>query len=112
MVSMAGSRVRRRGAALMLGVMVAACGASPTATTTGGTSEPTTAAEPVEDLVGELPEAAEVVEVVSITDGDTIEVADGSGALATVRLIGINAPESGECFADEATRVLGALVPV
>ena len=47
--------------------------------------------------------------VTSVTDGDTIEVAGPDGEL-TVRLIGINTPESNECWADEATAALSALV--
>ena len=42
-------------------------------------------------------------------DGDTLEVRVG-GATERVRLIGINTPESGECFADEATEALAGLV--
>ena len=47
--------------------------------------------------------------VTSVTDGDTIDVAGPDGGL-TVRLIGINTPESNECWADEATAALSALV--
>ena len=46
--------------------------------------------------------------VVAVVDGDTVDVApsDGSPTL-TVRLIGIDAPERGECEADAATWTLG-----
>jgi micrococcal nuclease len=47
--------------------------------------------------------------VTSVTDGDTIHVAGPDGSL-TVRLIGINTPESDECWADEATAALSALI--
>jgi micrococcal nuclease len=47
--------------------------------------------------------------VTSVTDGDTIDVAGPDGSL-TVRLIGINTPESDECWADEATAALSALI--
>ena len=47
--------------------------------------------------------------VVSITDGDTIRVVVG-GVEEPVRLIGINAPEGGECLADQATGRLRELV--
>ena len=47
--------------------------------------------------------------VVDVIDGDTLEVRVG-GATERVRLIGINTPESGECFADEATEALADLV--
>jgi endonuclease YncB( thermonuclease family) len=44
-------------------------------------------------------------EVTWITDGDTIEVDLESGS-TTVRLLGINAPDDGECFLEEATEHL------
>ena len=47
--------------------------------------------------------------VVAVTDGDTVDVVVG-GREDTVRLIGINSPESGECFADEAASALVDLV--
>jgi micrococcal nuclease len=50
-----------------------------------------------------------VATVLGITDGDTIDVVRGDGSTATVRLIGINAPERGECWSPEAARVLEAL---
>ena len=43
--------------------------------------------------------------VVSVVDGDTLEVSGSDGDM-TVRLIGVNAPEDGECLADEATEAL------
>lgn len=39
--------------------------------------------------------------VASIVDGDTIEVATSDGRL-TVRLVGINAPDEGECYRERA----------
>lgn len=57
------------------------------------------------------PAGAELVTVLSITDGDTLTVALADGGIDTVRLIGINTPESAECFADDATAILTALVP-
>ncbi len=47
--------------------------------------------------------------VIEVVDGDTIDVATETGA-ATVRLIGINAPEVGECFYDQATTALRFIV--
>ena len=44
-----------------------------------------------------------------MVDGDTLDVSSTRGDV-TVRVIGINAPESGECFSDEATAALAALV--
>jgi micrococcal nuclease len=49
--------------------------------------------------------------VLSITDGDTIEVRRADGTTARVRLIGTNSPESGECHGPESTLVLAALIP-
>ena len=54
----------------------------------------------------------ELVTVESITDGDTIDVQLGDGNVDTVRLIGINSSESGECFSDEASLILSILTPV
>jgi len=47
--------------------------------------------------------------VTEVVDGDTIDVAQGPRTM-TVRLVGINAPESGECWSDEATAALTELV--
>jgi endonuclease YncB( thermonuclease family) len=47
--------------------------------------------------------------VTEVVDGDTIEVAQGPKTMS-VRLIGINAPESDECWSDEATAALTELV--
>ncbi len=47
--------------------------------------------------------------VTEVTDGDTIIVVRGS-LEEKLRLIGINAPETGECIADEATRALEELL--
>ena len=47
--------------------------------------------------------------VTHVTDGDSVDVMVG-GREDEVRLIGINAPESGECFADEAAAALRELV--
>jgi len=41
--------------------------------------------------------------VVDVVDGDTIDVALDGGAVERVRVIGINAPERGECLSDAAT---------
>jgi micrococcal nuclease len=47
--------------------------------------------------------------VTGVVDGDTLDVARGAATMA-VRLIGINAPESGECWSDEATAALEEIV--
>lgn len=59
-----------------------------------------------------LPTGAEVVTVVSITDGDTLDVRGEDRSIAEVRLIGINSPEANECYSEEATQVLAVLAPV
>lgn len=46
--------------------------------------------------------------VVSVIDGDTI-VVESDDQEERVRLIGVNAPEAGECLAEEATRALEEL---
>ena len=46
----------------------------------------------------------------TVTDGDTLEVRTADGIVERVRLIGIDAPENGECLSDEATRALASLV--
>jgi endonuclease YncB( thermonuclease family) len=46
---------------------------------------------------------------VRVVDGDTVEVSGPDGDM-TVRLIGINTPESGECFGEEASEALARLV--
>jgi micrococcal nuclease len=55
---------------------------------------------------------AESATITSIIDGDTIEVVLTGGAGETVRLIGINTPESGECWSEEASLVLAVLTPI
>jgi micrococcal nuclease len=57
-----------------------------------------------------FPPGSVVVAVVSITDGDTIDIRFDDGSVDTVRLIGINTPERGECFADEASAALAELL--
>jgi len=44
-----------------------------------------------------------------VVDGDTLIVNDGARE-HTVRIIGINTPERGECYADDASRALEAMV--
>ncbi len=57
-----------------------------------------------------LEPSAEVVMVVDVIDGDTIDVIRTDGSPDRVRLIGINAPEGGECWASEAASVLTILL--
>ncbi|MBL7141592.1 thermonuclease family protein [Patescibacteria group bacterium] len=49
---------------------------------------------------------SELVEVVRVIDGDTIEINDGN----VVRLLGIDAPEQGDCYYSEAKQALNKLV--
>ena len=65
-----------------------------------GPSEPSAVDHPAGADSGEEPWT-----VVAVIDGDTIRVTR-AGEEATVRLAGINAPESGECFYAEATDAL------
>ena len=72
-------------------------------------------------LAEELPEGLTEAEVVSVTDGDTIKVrikeGDDEGEVQTVRLIGIDTPETRdpndpvECFGAEATKRLETMLP-
>src|SRR5690606_9635291 len=87
----------------------------PAITTTTAVDGPLLAAPslgPSGDPSAPLPAGGAVATVVSLTDGDTLDVRFQDGSVATVRLIGVNAPESDECFAAEAAKVLGALAPV
>lgn len=77
--------------AVLLGLVAAACSGSAVAPETTDDGRP----------------AAEVVQVV---DGDTIEVRLPDGRLERVRLIGIDAPETGEPGSQEATERLAELV--
>ncbi len=71
-------------------------------TPTGGTAITTTTT--AETTPSGTPATAPVV-----LDGDSLRVAAGGGEVE-VRLLGINAPERGECWADEARRALETAV--
>lgn len=61
------------------------------------------------------PSDAEEMTVVSVHDGDTLDLRDRTDAVETVRIIGIDTPEVYpvyECFGDEATDELRRLAPV
>lgn len=68
-----------------------------------------TAASSVPAPVRGEPGGEEVGRVLRVTDGDTLRV-ELDGREEDVRLIGINAPETGECFAAEATAGLSELM--
>lgn len=73
-----------------------------------GTSDTDATAEATIEFVPAvpLPGPWELVEVI---DGDTLDVALPDASVVRVRLIGINAPERGECLYEEATETLRAL---
>ena len=77
---------------------------SPTTTTT--THSPEQPAAVVEATTTTLSGADAVVAVASVTDGDTLRLADGR----EVRLAQVDAPERGECFGSQSTAALRALV--
>jgi micrococcal nuclease len=86
-----GGAARRAGLALVSLVVIAAC--------TGSAA-----------MTSPIASSGESSWVVSeVVDGDTLHVTR-SGIADTVRLVGINAPEHGECWADEATAALAAIV--
>lgn len=64
------------------------------------------------DPEADPPSGATEAIVASITDGDTIRVRLSNGSTEPLRIIGINSPERGECFAAEAAAVLEWLAPV
>jgi micrococcal nuclease len=85
--------------------------AAPATTTTTAIEVTTTVAPPPTVTTttlapGVLPQG-EDTSVVRVIDGDTIEVAGGT----RVRLIGVDTPEIGACFASDATRYAGELLP-
>ena len=67
----------------------------------------TTSAEP--SGTASLFASGQLVTVVGVTDGDTLSVRL-DGAVESLRLIGINTPETGECYAQQATDRLVQLV--
>lgn len=91
------NRWRSRGVAVLVTVLLAACGS------TGAPGQP-----------GDAVQANAVVE--RVVDGDTL-VVDADGVAEKVRLIGINTPESVDrnrpvmCFGKEASAHLAELVP-
>ncbi|MGA7282766.1 MAG: thermonuclease family protein, partial [Acidimicrobiia bacterium] len=118
-------RVSRLAVALVLGSVLAACAGPVSATTTAeiapedsvtittrpGAVTTVTTATTTADLPTTIT-SGEQARVVSITDGDTIRVDYEGGNNEAVRLIGINSPEIGECFATQATVALASLVGV
>src|SRR5665811_1562181 len=106
-----GTMSRTVTAALTLAIVLAACTSGPTIETeTTTTTIPPTESAPSTTQVT-LPPAEEVVRgtVDGVVDGDTLQ-AIVNGEQVEVRLIGINAPEGGECYGNEARAALAALV--
>lgn len=94
---------------------------APTTTATGPTLPPVASAAVIfapifagesGDPAAPLISGAETVTVDSITDGDTIRARFADGTTEPLRLIGINTPESNECWAPEAALALTILIPV
>ncbi len=79
----------------------------PSTVSTQASLPSTTAAAPV--MTNDTAEAGEI-RVVSVTDGDTIVVASSDGVEEEVRLIGIDTPETGEAFSEQATEELTRLL--
>lgn len=82
--------------------------AAPTTTVApAATVAPNTTATTTSPTAAGVPAAGDDTSVVRVVDGDTIEVAGGT----RVRLIGVDTPETDECFGSEATRYAGELLP-
>ena len=109
---------RVRGRLAVLGLVItcaAACGngsgaalrePATTTTVTSQAATPTVSATtPATDPVIAPPDEATTDRwtVTAVVDGDTLDVTGPEGTIATVRLIGIDAPERGACFSAEAS---------
>ena len=68
---------------------------------------PATTAEPTVAPTTTVPDRDDETVVVRVIDGDTLEVTGGT----RIRLIGVDTPETGDCFASDATRYANELVP-
>jgi micrococcal nuclease len=103
-------------AGLLAFMMIAvAVGDETLPTTTAVATQSTSTSAPISIVPGVSatlapPAGSERVTVTRIQDGDTVEIEMLSGASETVRLIGINTSESGECFSEEATIALASLL--
>lgn len=96
--------IRLTGAAAAL-LFLSACAASPAATRTPPPpSAPTTTSAETGSAVPDRT-AGLTAEFTSVLDGDTVETSAG-----TVRIIGIDTPEQGECGHDEASASIGRLL--
>ncbi len=96
-----GGRPMRLGAAALLcAALAAGCSADPAAEA----GDPGEAIDRGDDVPGDS--AVATSRVATVVDGDTLRLDDGR----TVRLVGIDTPERGECGYGEATRRLARLV--
>jgi endonuclease YncB( thermonuclease family) len=68
---------------------------------------PATTAEATVAPTTTVPDRDDETVVVRVIDGDTLEVTGGT----RIRLIGVDTPETGDCFASDATRYANELVP-
>jgi micrococcal nuclease len=98
-----------RNVALVVSVGAAVLGGC----TSDGSTAPT-AGSPEEPSASTDPSTTQTVQTdtwrsTEIVDGDTLYVSGPLGELE-VRIIGVNTPESGECFSEEATDALAELV--
>lgn len=110
------SRSLRCALAVVLALTAAACGdletAAPDAPVPAAIARPPTGLPPPG-----VPPGAQQARVARVTDGDTLRVvATGQGPIPVgrerpVRLLEVDAPEHGECGADQATAALEALLP-
>ncbi len=87
-------------------VLLAGCSSASSDGVAGGTSVETRPSNPRSTGATEKTDSWRSTEIV---DGDTLYVAGPAGELE-VRIIGVNTPESGECFSEEATDALAGLV--
>lgn len=91
----------------MVGLVVVALLGACTSGTSGSGSSGSSGSASEPDAASAT--TGEVARVVSITDGDTLDVRI-EGREEAVRLVGINTPEREECFSAEATEALADLV--
>ena len=75
-----------------------------------GTADAQTAAAPVSTSAAASPAPSAHWTAAHVIDGDTIEVRDAAGTVETVRIIGIDTPERGECGFEDAADALARLV--
>jgi len=99
---------RRRAAlvGLIAAALLAGCTSASSNGATGGSSVDTRTSNPRPTSATEGTDNWRSTEIV---DGDTLYVSGPLGELE-VRIIGVNTPESGECFYEEATDALAELV--